>query len=234
MIKRGILLLMFSVCLISLSGPANAALTTIGTAVHDGTTSNLIYDSVQRLVWLDYTKESANWPDQLKWAAGLNSGGSISYTLNPGINIVWDGVWRLPETMRKEYSYGFDGTTSYGYNITTSEMGNLYYKSLGNRSGYDTSGNLQSGAGLLNKGPFTALQAYDYWSCTASQNSYYGNFFGFSSGFLFASLGITGTQAADLRGIFGPYRPLYGLAVRRGHLSSAVPNPPTRIDRGLR
>jgi len=45
-------------------------------------------------------------------------------------------------------------------------MGYLYYTELGNKGGYDVNGNLQSGSGLTNTGPFKNLQYNEYWSGT--------------------------------------------------------------------
>ena len=56
-----------------ISGPANAALTTIGTAGYEGGNYNLIYDDEQELVWLNYYHNvyGNEWQDEVDWASGL-------------------------------------------------------------------------------------------------------------------------------------------------------------------
>ena len=113
MIKRGMLLMLF-VCLIGLSGIANAIapLTTIGIATYGTSTYNLIYEGglgQKGLIWLDYTNAGDTWSNQMSWADGLNN--ELTYTLRTGITVSWLGGWRLP---------------------SVNEMEHLYYHSLGN------------------------------------------------------------------------------------------------------
>jgi hypothetical protein len=132
----------------------------------------LIYDDDQGLVWLDYTNQQGSWPSQMNWVAGLNISGVMTYKLDSGVSVSWDGDWRLPKTVDGGRTFGYDGTTTAGFNITTSEMGYLFYKSLGNVGYYDSKGNQGSGWypdstwGLKNKGPFTNLKSGIYWSGT--------------------------------------------------------------------
>ena len=98
------------------AGMANATLTTIGEVTGLGCPVNLIYEGElggSGLVWLDYTNNDYSvWPDQMNWAAGLDS--DLIINLHAGYSVTWaENAWRLP-------SGGTD----------TSEMGNLYYGSL--------------------------------------------------------------------------------------------------------
>lgn len=156
---------------------ARANLLTIGTANYNGGTYNLIYDNDSpfgSIVWLDYTRfeipnYSADWYEpQIAWAASLNNAGVLTYNVDPGYSIMWDGDWRLPKTLDGASDYGYDGTTAFGYNIISSELGHLYYVELENKGAYDTNGNPQSDYGLLNTGPFSNLISYSngYWSET--------------------------------------------------------------------
>jgi len=125
------------------------------------------YDDVADLTWLadanyamtsGYDADGAmNWVDANNWAAGLTVGGVTG--------------WRLPNTT----DIGNDGPdyantnpgTDYGWNITAhSELSNMYYNVLGNLAYLDTSGNVQTGWGLINIGPFSKIQPNNYWSAT--------------------------------------------------------------------
>jgi len=97
--------------------------------------------------------------------------------------------WRMPVVRPvngAEFDYAFrhDGSADQGYNIsapgtihvgsTGSEMAHMYYNTLGNLAwcdpGFQTSCVLQPGGGFLqNRGPFTTLQAFNYWSGTEYQ-----------------------------------------------------------------
>jgi hypothetical protein len=157
--KKSMVLLCAMLLVFGFVGTANATLTTIGTASYDsdgdGTKEvyNLIYEDDQNLVWLDYSSSWKRWNNQMSWAAGLNDPGVLTYNLDAGINLSWDGDWRLP-------SAGVNPQE--GYYQTTSEMGHLYYESLGNSPSYDA-----SVSGLLNIGPFGNLYGTSYWSGTA-------------------------------------------------------------------
>ena len=166
--KISIIVVLFSVFYISTLS-AYAGLTTIGQAQYSGQNYNLIWDNDSpsgSIVWLDYTKSVATWQNQMNWAAGLNSGGVLTYDINPAYNLTWSGNWRLPSTVDSPYVWGYDGTTTAGYNITSSEMGHLFYTELGNIGTYNTTGNLQFGHGLTITGDFQNLQSSLYWSGT--------------------------------------------------------------------
>ncbi len=223
----------FSAALISLSvsGIAEAALHNRG--------GGLIYDDVLDVTWLqdanyavtsgyavdnavDNGNRAANnifsdgrmgWDAANNWVANLEYYDSVR-------GVTYDD-WRLP-TMSPingtifNTSYSNNATTDSGYAPTTtdgsdggwrnvagnpvSEMGHMYYVNLAN----------QSGSGLNNKGDFTNLQPYYYWSGTKLSSSF-GWFF------------IT----ADGRQEFSyssRYNEFYAWAVRPGDVS-AVPIP---------
>jgi hypothetical protein len=180
--KKILIALMLS-AIVGFSGMADAKLTKIGTvtisssalgssrgggpgggAASGSNEYGLIYEDDQGLVWIDYSSSGKEWPDQVSWAAGLNKEGALTYKLDPGISVTWNGEWRLPKTVDIARKYGYDGTTSAGLNVTTSEMGHLYYVSLGNLGYYDKTMKVQAGWGLKNKSPFKNLNDDIYWS----------------------------------------------------------------------
>jgi hypothetical protein len=202
---------------------AHALLTTIGNADYLGNTYNLIYDNDSPfgpIVWMDYTHGLSPWSNQVSWANSLNGAGTISYNLNPGVNMNWGGSsWRLPSTVDGSWNWGYNGSTTAGYNITTSEMLHLYYTELGNLGNFDTSGNSpQPGWGLVNTGDFNNLLPEWYWTGT--------------------ELGSNPNIAWDCTIGYGAQgslsdksRPWFALAVRPGQLESAaaVPEPSTLL-----
>jgi hypothetical protein len=198
-----LLLILFAA--MSFTGMAEANLIVIGTATYQGEDYKLIYEDDQGLVWLDYSNKGQYWDQQMKWASGLNESGVLTYKLNPGISISWEGVWRLPLTVDAVRRYGYDSTTTAGFNITTSEMGHLYYKSLRNLGYYDTKGKTQTGFGLKNTGPFTNLRDDMYWSCTEYSIN--------PSAAWYMSL-YYGYQTQEFMKNFA----YYGLAIRPGHV----------------
>jgi hypothetical protein len=107
-----------------------------------------------------------------------------------GLNI--DGItgWRLPTT--PDIVLGGEG-----------EMWYLYYHDLGN----------VAGGPLSNKGPFTDLQPYSYWTGTEYLFSNHAWFFSFDMGW---------QDAAN------KYFPMYALAVRPGDVSG-IPEPTTML-----
>lgn len=156
------------------AGAAYAELVVIGMADVDNAAYNLVYDSDQGLVWLDYTNPGSPWKQQMAWAEGLNDPGRLTYRFNEGVSVSWDGDWRLPLSVDGPRYYGYDGTTTAGFNITSCEMGCLYYKSLGNPGYYDAEGSPRTDfgkpdkdrGGLQNTGPFRNLEPTAYWSGT--------------------------------------------------------------------
>jgi hypothetical protein len=192
--KKICLLFLVSFLAVVLSGPAYAKLVVIGTASYTGAGANdmtgalggggpgpaaaagsedaagdynLIYDDDQGLVWLDFSNGRGIWPNQVKWAAGLNASGVLTCRLNPGVSVSWEGDWRLPKAVDGPRYFGYDGKkNTAGYNITTDEMGYLFYKTLENKAGVDDEGNRKTGGGLKNKGPFKSLRPATYWTGT--------------------------------------------------------------------
>ena len=198
--------------LLTITGLANAALTTIGTATYDGMDCNLIYDADSPfgpITWLDYSNSWQEWSDQVSWAADL--GALLTVTLNSGYttSVDWTTGWRLPNTVDGPWVYGYDGTTTAGYNITTSEMGHLFYTALGNQGRYDTSAGYVGGS-LDNTGDFENLIAQSYWSDTeyALESSHA---WGFHMNYTYQDKGLK-------------FNSQLGLAVRSGQVS-AVPVP---------
>ena len=140
------------------------------------TTYEAYYDTVLDITWLadaNYARTSGydsvgrmTWQAASDWAANLDVHGVTG--------------WRLPTISPVNGSsyntlYSPAGNTDLGYNIsaagtayagsTVSEMAHLFYNTLGNKGLYNTAGNVQSGWGLSNTGPFD-LQAGAYWSGT--------------------------------------------------------------------
>jgi hypothetical protein len=173
MIRRVWMSSFFLFAVMCFSGMAEAGLSVIGTVTYNGNSYNLIHEDDQNLIWLDYTyRMGGDWESYYKWASGLNASGVLTYKLNSGIIVTWEGDWRLPATLDDARRWGYDGTTTAGFNITSSEMGQLFYKSLGNQGRYDAEGNPGPGWGadaawgLKHKGPFINLYPETYWSNT--------------------------------------------------------------------
>ena len=217
--KRFSALLVTGLFLLTMTGLAQATLTTIGTATYGDLDYNLIWDDNNNgnsVVWLDYSNSPAAWQNQVDWAAGLDP--NLTYHLNSGCSVVWnDAAWRLPDTVDGAWLWGYDGTTTAGYNITTSEMGHLFYTELGNLGYYATDGtNPQTGWGLKNTGDFNHLIASWYWSGTgyASNPDLAWDFNMTNADQYHSSKGVSS----------------YGLAVRSGQVSAApVPEPATML-----
>jgi hypothetical protein len=193
-----------------------ATLTTIGQAQYGAWNYNLIWDNDSpfgSIVWLDDTQVYNTWANRVAWANGLNTAGTLTYTIKPLYSVSWKGDWRLPKTVDGPYVWGYNGTTTAGYNITSSEMGHLFYMELGNKGYYATDGtHPQPGWNLFNRGPFTYLTANGYW--TGTEHSLNPN-----DAWYFGS--DVGAQGLDPKGHDG-----YALAVRPGDVS-AVPVPGT-------
>lgn len=202
MMKRYWVLLLILFAVAGISEMADAKLIVIGTATYTGAGANdsrgilgrqdnepgeaqargdynLVYEDDRGLVWLDFSNGSAIWPNQMKWVAGLNNQGVLTYKLNPGVSVSWEGDWRLPKAVDGARYWGYDGkTNTAGYNVTTDDMGHLFYVSLGNQGAYDTKGTRQGNAGgmpggpgggggsVKNTGPFKNLRATNYWTGT--------------------------------------------------------------------
>jgi hypothetical protein len=222
---RKILIASIVFAIVGFSGMANAGLTKIGTVTiaknylgesargggmpgmggGGAPTSNeysMIYEDDTGLVWIDYTSGSKEWPDLVAWAKSLNEAGALTYKFNDGVNVAWNGDWRLPNTVDKARKNGFDGSTTAGFNITSSEMGHLFYVSLGNVGYYNKKGEVDTNfAGLKNKGPFQNLKESIYFSGTVYSiytnhpwhfNFYYGgqDFTSFTNSYAYPGLAV--------------------------------------------
>jgi len=131
------------------------------------------YDSVLDVTWMAdadalssvYYDGTASWLQVNAWVDNLEISGITG--------------WRLPTALDtgaagKDYS---NGGTDTGYNVQTtdgstiySEMASLYFDTLGNLSFHDADGNVQSGYGMLNTGPFSGFGAShgSYWVASAT------------------------------------------------------------------
>jgi hypothetical protein len=125
----------------------------------------LIYDTDRDITWYNPDSSPMTWDQAMSWAANLAAGGVEG--------------WRLPSALNP------DGSGPAGnFNVVGSEMGHLYYIALGNKGYVAPDGTYpQPGYGLANMGPFTNLQAVNYWSET-EWASFSGNAwaFGFYNG----------------------------------------------------
>ncbi len=131
--------------LASIAGSAEASLITIGQAAYNGSSYSLIWDNNSSLVWLDYTIDTNLYmsidPAPLKnLAYNLNDPLVLSWAINSGYNLSWQGDWRLASIS------------------TINEYQHLYYDELGNLAKTAT------GGGLINKGPFHNLFQQRYYS----------------------------------------------------------------------
>lgn len=153
--KRFLAVLATGLFFLCITGLANAALTTIGTATYSGSDYNLIWDNNNNgnsVIWLDYFNSPANWATQNAWAAGLDS--SLTYNIDSSAyTVTWDDTaWRLPSA---------GANPQEGYNQTSSEMGDLFYNDLGLSASPPTTTDAQ-----LNATNFDNLIAKWYWSGT--------------------------------------------------------------------
>jgi hypothetical protein len=144
-----------------------------------------------------------NWPTAMGWAASLNAGpGYLGAT-----------GWRLPtvtDTGAPGCNFSFSGTDC-GENVdlATGEMARMFYGTLGNTGGHDTSGTLLGCSPCLtNAGPFSNLLPLYYWSGTEELGSFAWDF--------------TFWNGSQLRSFKSGA--LYAWAVRSGDIA-AVPAP---------
>lgn len=154
--KKKILFISTSFIMLTSSGLAQAALTTIGTATYQGEDYNLIYNDFSRdgggsVIWLDYTNDAVGLSDQRAWASILND--ELAIHINPGYTLEWRATdWSLP------YTEG----SGVGLDKTDSDFGHLFYTELGNTQG------------LVNTGPFENLTGTTYyWSGNYINNQYW-------------------------------------------------------------
>lgn len=160
------------------------------------------------------------WATALKWIDNMNAANYLGYN-----------DWRLPTispingSSNYVYTPAFDGTADRGYNISApgttyagsinNEMAHLYYNSLGNialcSAASTTDCITQPFFGLLNKGPFTSLDAGRYWTNVQSTDNALRSFdFNFEHG----------NQGTGFSGNLQ-----FAMAVRSSSLNSQVPVP---------
>lgn len=118
----------------------------------DGTV-DAYYDTVLDVTWLANANAAGylNWAQTQDWLQNLDVHGVKG--------------WRLPE-VKPVNGTSFnptiskDGSTDQAFNITStqSEFSHLFYVTLGNKGFYDASGQVQSGYGVTNTGPFQDVQ----------------------------------------------------------------------------
>jgi hypothetical protein len=184
------------------------------------------YDDVLNITWI----ANANLADTTTFGVlGINADGSMNWAkANEWIAAMNTAAylgtsdWRLPtvtDTGTAGCNFGYTGTDC-GFNVdlATGEMAHMFYSTLGNTAGYNTSGVVQpcNSAGpnycLTNTGPFSNLQPYLYWSGTEyAPNTSSAWDFPFSYGSQYYNAKTVG---------------LYAWAVRPGDIA-AVPVPAT-------
>ncbi|MEJ2687194.1 MAG: hypothetical protein P8124_08280 [Gammaproteobacteria bacterium] len=143
------------------------------------------YDTATNLTWL--TDASYGYSSYYDNQDGTTDGRMTWYAAkNWAANLNVDGVtgWRLPDASPVNGSAynlttSYDGSTDVGYNISApgsahpasqaSELAYLFYNTLGNTGGADTSGSSTSCGGftscLENQGPFINLSRYpSFWT----------------------------------------------------------------------
>jgi hypothetical protein len=181
------------------------------------------YDTTLDITWLANANAAGfgamTWAEANAWAAGLNINGisgwrlptntpidGTSYTLYRSTNGTKDAGTAATTTD------GTDGGWRDGSGNPVSEMGHMYYVTLGNLGRCDPTlpwCTEQTGWGLSNSGPFSNVQASNYWSGSAFDSSSAWNFI-FSEGSQYARGQI--------------YNGPYSWAVHSGDVS-AVPVP---------
>jgi len=186
-------LLLVIVGMISMFGGADAALIDRG--------GGLIYDTDRNITWLQNPNNNLMTVSQAhNWAINLSYYDSVRKQTLTG--------WRLPTV----------DEVGYGYNFTGSEMGHLFYTELGNKGFEAPDGSSpQPGWGLNNKGPFSNLQPYFYWTDTKFPDV---------QGFYYVFSFDTGVQdGAAANGTSFGGSGYHALAVRPGDVISHVPVP---------
>lgn len=134
------------------------------------------YDTVLDITWLadaNYAQTSGYDADGLMiWDAAQTWIGTLNTASYLGAS-----NWRLPtvtDTGTSGCDFAYTGTDC-GYNVdlSTGEMARMFYSTLGNTAGFDTSGVATGGPCLIgpnycltNTGPFSNLQPDYYWSGT--------------------------------------------------------------------
>jgi hypothetical protein len=179
------------------------------------------YDTALNITWLRNANASDNGTiGQNGLPTGLLNWNAAN-TWATTLNVYGTAGWRLPttnDTGTPGCNFAYSGTDC-GYNVQTStgnavnsELAHLYYVTLGNLTGYNASGQAQTGFGLNNTANFQNFEQYAYWSGTEyAPDTYYAWYF-----FTFAY------NDAGFQGYDDKYSVLYAVAVRSGDVGAAV------------
>ena len=161
------------------------------------------YDTATNLTWL--TNADYGYGSYYDTVDGSQDGRMTWYSAkNWAANLNVDGVtgWRLPDANPVNAStynltMSYNGSTDVGYNISApgsahpasdaSELAYLFYNTLGNSGGADTSGNSLGCGGLSsclkNPGPFTNISRYPGFWTESQPDSTHALVFWMSSGY---------------------------------------------------
>ena len=203
----------------------------------------LLYDNVLDLTWLqdaNYAKTSGydadgrmNWADATTWAANLSFHDSVRNTDLTG----WRLAANTPVGADWNYNFSPTGTTDRGYNIASprSELSYMFYVNLELKGYRSTAGDYQSDFGVFgngtyngvdtssmgqrNVGPVQNLQAYPYWSGTASAVYPEDPGFGAVAWNFYPGNGVQGVNY--------PSDMYFAWAVRPGDVAAPIPEPET-------
>jgi hypothetical protein len=193
-----------------------------------------VYDSVLNLTWLaDWAAGAGNihddgdsnsdgamtWPSAMAWANSIpDLGGGW---MLPGILDIGD------DGMNSLNHVWYQGT-DFGQNVYGGEVGrrvaplaHMFHDTLGNLSALDFAGNIRPVFGVTNTGPFSAMQAWSYWTGTA--------FIGNPADFAWVFITAGGEQL-----VAPQTAQLLAVAVRPGDvLTASVPEPSEFLLLGL-
>jgi hypothetical protein len=184
--RRNVLSFHFAIFLITSSIILTIFLTGFAQAELVDNGGGLIYDTDLDITWYVPSVDQMTWSEAVSWVAGL------SVSNENGSNIMG---WRLPSVLNE------DGTGPCNrYNCIESEFGYLYYMELGN----------VPGGPIMNKGPFSNLNAGVYWS-SLQWKPYPGNAWVFSFS--------TGLQGFADKNLYANY---YPMAVHDGNVGGSV------------
>jgi hypothetical protein len=86
---------LLTIVILLVAATVNATPMNIGFATYQGSGYNLIYNTQNNSIWLDYSY-SGTWTESMLWAESLNS--ELSFTIKPQYEITWHdkSEWMLP------------------------------------------------------------------------------------------------------------------------------------------
>jgi hypothetical protein len=163
-----------AVALLAVTGLADAAL-------QSRLAGQAYYDTDLNITWLANANLAVT---NTFGVSGINANGTMDWNTAQAwiaamntANYLGASNWRLP-TVTDTGAPGCDFTytgTDCGYNVdlATGEMARMFYATLADSAAYNTTGvqqpclNASPNYCLTNKGPFSSLQPYVYWSGTA-------------------------------------------------------------------